>query len=173
MGFQMGRLAFWAALAISAVMVSAPVTPAHAQEDGTDIDLKLFGTKDLPSNSTGCHFALWQANRDPATDKYAYLFYLPFSEDGAPLKARMKIGDEFIELYEIAQSQEDTVGGLPRHFAYRSDKPRYRVLIELLKVGDAGSMAPVTEADIYVVRSKKFPFLAGAKASTVARARGR
>ncbi len=163
MGFKMGRMAIWAAMAIGAVMVSGPVTPAHAQEGGTDIDLKLFGTKDLPSNPTGCHFALWQANRDPATDKYAYLFYLPFSEDGAPLKARMKIGDEFIELYEIAQSQEDTNGGLPRHSAYRSDNPRYRVLIELLKVGDGGSMAPVTEADIYVVRSKKFPFLAGAR----------
>lgn len=159
----MGRMAFWAALAIGAVMISGLATPAHAKDDESDIDLKLFRTQDLPPNPTGCHFALWQANRDPKTDKYSYLFFLPFSEDGAPLKARMKVGDEFIELYEIAQSQDQTVGGLSRHYVYRSDKPRYRVLIELLEVGDGGSMAPVTDADIYVVRSKKIPFLAGAK----------
>lgn len=163
MSFNIGRRAFWAALAICVATISGQVTPAHAKDDGSDIDLKLFGTKDLPPNPTGCHFALWQANRNPASDKYAYLFFLPFSEDGAPLKARMKVGDEFIELYEIAQSQDETVGGLSRHYVYRSDNPRYRVLIELLKVGDGGSMAPVTEADIYVVRSKKIPFLAGAK----------
>ena len=144
-------------------MISGLTVPAQAKDDGPEIDLKLFGKKDLPPNPTGCHFALWQANRDPATDKYAYLFFLPFSEDGAPLKARMKVGDEFIELEEIAQSQDQTVGGLSRHYVFRSDSPRYRVLIELIKVGDGGSMAPVTEADIYVVRSKKYPFLAGAR----------
>ena len=160
MRLTVGRNALWAALALVASVLPGL---AQAKDEGPGIDLKLFGTRDLPPNPTGCHFALWQENRDPATDKYSYLFFLPFSEDGAPLKARMKVGDEFIELYQIAQSRDRIVGDLSRHYVYRSDNPRYRVLIELLRVRGGSPMMPVAEADIYVVRSKKFPFLAGAR----------
>ena len=148
-------------------LMTGQTMPVHAENEDLEIDLRLFRAQDLPADPTGCHFALWQSDRDPAADAYAYLFFLPFSEDGEPLPARIKVGGDFIELHEIARSQNATpeklVGGLPRHYVYRSDDPRYRVLIELLKVDDTGSMAQIDEADVYVVRSEKFPFLAGAK----------
>jgi len=152
-----GTSGLLAAITLSA----ADLSPVLA--DDNDIDLKLFRTTDLPADPTGCHFNLWQENRDPAQDKYAYVFALPFSEDGSALPARMRVGDDFLELYEIAQATEDNVNGLPQHLVYRSENPRYRVIVELIEVSGAGSMAQIDKADIYVVRSGKLPFLVGAK----------
>lgn len=137
--------------------------PSDTRAEDQEIDLKLFRTADLPDNPTGCHFALWQKDRDPGTDKYSYLFFQPFSEDGVPLAARMRVGDTFLELKEIAQSTEETVNGLPRHLVYRSKNPRYRVLIELRESSGGGSMTPIEDAGIYVVRSDKLPFPASGK----------
>ena len=154
-------------VAAALFLTGTSIFPVQAEEADTDIDLKLFRKEDLPANPTGCHFALWQSNRDPETDIYSYLFFVPFSENGEPLPARIKVGNDFIELNQIAQSQADnpeqTVDGLQRHHVYRSDNPRYRVLIELLKGGGGGSMVRIEDADIYVIRSHKFPFLASAK----------
>jgi hypothetical protein len=150
-------------LAVSAAFVAINTAPSNARSDELDIDLKLFRGADLPDNPTGCHFALWQKDRDPGTDKYAYLFFQPFSEDGVPLPARMRVGDTFLELNGIAQSTEETVNGLPRHLVYRSEKPRYRVLVELRESSGGGSMTPIDDAGIYVVRSDKLPFPASGK----------
>ncbi len=163
MTFVKFRKALAVGLVFAGACLPAMIAPASAQKNELDIDLKLFRTQDLPANPTGCHFALWQSNRDPATDKYSYLFFQPFSEDGAPLPARMRIGKEFIDLHEIAQSQEDAVGGLLRHHVYRSSNPTYRVLIEIRKADGAQTMAPISDASIYVVTSDKLPFPARAK----------
>lgn len=149
------------------MLICMHALPANAEDADTSIDLKLFRKQDLPENTSGCHFALWQSNRDPEKDTYSYLFFLPFSDNGKPLPAQIKVGGEFIELNPIAQSREDnleqTVDGLPRHYVYRSDNPRYRVMVELLKGGGGGSMVKIDDADVYVIRSHKFPFLASAK----------
>lgn len=150
-------------VAVSMGVIGAKAMPSNAQAEDLDIDLKLFRAADLPDNPTGCHFALWQKDRDPKTDKYAYLFFQPFSENGEPLPARMRVGDTFLELNEIAQATEDTVNGIPRHLVYRSENPRYRVLIELRESSGGGSMSPIDEAGIYVVRSDKLPFPASGK----------
>ena len=86
------KLAAKAAMGLTTLLLTAS---AFAAEDH-DVDLKLFGEADV-SSSSGCWFSLWQKNRDPAKDKYAYVFYAPIS-GGVEDTARMKIGKDFVAL---------------------------------------------------------------------------
>ena len=51
--------------------------------DENKLDVRLL-PKTAVKTSDGCAFALWQRNRDPHKDKYAYAFYVGF-HDAHPL----------------------------------------------------------------------------------------
>ena len=62
--------------------------PAAAQEPA--IDLKLFGKHEIEGGLSTCHLAFWQSNKNPDTDKYAYLIYMPYDQNGMPTHKRQK-----------------------------------------------------------------------------------
>ncbi len=72
---------------------------AHA---GIDVDLNLY-EKSQVDRSQGCSIVLWQDDRDPETDKFAYVFYEKLvGEDNKHEPAHMKIGGKDVVLTRIA-----------------------------------------------------------------------
>ena len=59
-------------------------SPALA-DDTNDIDLKLFG-ENVIQGWDGCRLGLWQRNRNPDEDRYAYVLFAPIP-DGEALPA--------------------------------------------------------------------------------------
>ena len=87
-------------LLVSALIFgSAPHGLAQAN---ADVDLNLYEKSEI-DRSQGCSIALWQDDRDPETDKYAYMFTEKLvGEDNSHEPARMKIGGKDVTLTRIA-----------------------------------------------------------------------
>ncbi len=76
--------------------------PAPAKPDETKLDLKLFDKAEV-DRSKGCSVALWQANRDPDKDRYAFIFSEALSgQNHARQPARIKVGERILTLTRVA-----------------------------------------------------------------------
>lgn len=134
--------------------------PAVAED--SSIDLKLFGKHEIEGGLSTCHLAFWQSNKDPETDKYAYLIYMPFDQDGVPLQAVVEIGTEKIALTESARGDFDP----PSRLGYRlfsSTDHETHMLVRIEEAVVTGSLQTVGKATVTVVRPDLPRFVAGAK----------
>lgn len=134
--------------------------PVVAEE--ASIDLKLFGKHEIDGGLATCHLAFWQSNKDPQTDKYAYLLYMPYDQDGMPTKAVIEVGKERIALVESARGDIN----LPSRLGYRlysSDDSATHVILEIKEAAEDGSLVKVAKAQVTVVREELPPFVASAK----------
>lgn len=97
--------AFTAALLAGLVAQFSYGTQVQAQTQPvpiTEIDLKLFEGSEV-DRSKGCTVALWQANRDPEKDKFAYIFAEELrGKSHARDVARIKIGGTVVPIRRIA-----------------------------------------------------------------------
>lgn len=126
------------------------------------IDLKLFGKHEIEGGLSTCHLAFWQSNKDPETDKYAYLIYMPYDKDGVQLQAVVEIGKEKIALNESARGDFDP----PLRLGYRlysSVDHETHVLVRIEEAVVTGSLQTISKATVTVVRPDLPPFIAGAK----------
>lgn len=126
------------------------------------IDLKLFGKHEIEGGLSTCHLAFWQSNKDPDTDKYAYLIYMPYDKDGVQLQAVVEIGKEKIALNESARGDFDPPSRLGYRL-YSSADHATHVLVRIEEAVVTGSLQTVSQATVTVVRPELPPFVAGAK----------
>ncbi|MCZ8180476.1 MAG: DUF1176 domain-containing protein [Rhizobium sp.] len=126
------------------------------------IDLKLFGKHEIEGGLSTCHLAFWQSNKDPDTDKYAYLIYMPYDKDGVQLQAVVEIGKEKIALNESARGDFDPPSRLGYRL-YSSADHATHVLVRIEEAVVTGSLQTVSQATVTVVRPDLPPFVAGAK----------
>jgi hypothetical protein len=130
--------------------------------DEPSIDLKLFGKHEIDGGLSNCHLAFWQSNKNPDTDKYAYLIYMPYDQNGLPTKAVIEVGKERIALGERARGDIN----LPSRLGYRlysSDDGATHVILEIKEAAEDGSLVSVAKAQVTVVRDDLPPFVASAK----------
>lgn len=86
---------------IASLWTLSIATHALAQASA-DVDLNLYEKSEV-DRSQGCSIVLWQDDRDPETDKYAYIFTEKLvGEDNKHEPAHMKIGGKDIVLTRIA-----------------------------------------------------------------------
>jgi len=122
--------------------------------DDHDINLKLFG-KNVIENYDGCRFALWQENRDPDTDKFAYIFFAPFN-DGEVLPGWMKIGEK---VHEFERQDVASKNGLfDAHQLYKSNDGDLSLIMEIKVHSTEGDVDFISDARVTVVQDEKFPF---------------
>lgn len=77
-------------------------TPAPAKPDETKLDLKLFDKAEV-DRSKGCSVALWQANRDPDKDRYAFILSEALTgQNHARQPARIKVGERILPMTRVA-----------------------------------------------------------------------
>ncbi|KPF66727.1 hypothetical protein IP69_14370 [Bosea sp. AAP35] len=80
-----------------------PAQPAaQPRPDDGKLDLKLFDKAEV-DRSKGCSVALWQANRDPDKDRYAFIFSEALSgQNHARAPARIKVGEKILPMTRVA-----------------------------------------------------------------------
>lgn len=127
------------------------------------IDLKLFEKPEV-DRSKGCSFVLWQDDRDPEKDRFAYVFSEVLGRNHVRENARVKIGGEVLGFRRVA------VGGA-KEFGYKTfpsalykAEKDYSFLIFDLKLEDSpGEVTDVTGGTMTVIRPKFPPFVVGVK----------
>ena len=129
-------------------------SPALA-DDANDIDLKLFG-ENVIQGWVGCRLGLWQHNRNPGEDRYAYVLFAPIP-DGEALPAWVKIGDEIIEVSQRDIGSAGTAMLEPFRL-YRDSENELTVMMEVFEQARTGEGIEITDARLTFLRNDKFPF---------------
>jgi len=144
---------------ISAAVLGVVAAAAPAQaSDLPRVDLELFGREDIEGGVPGCYFAIWQHNRDPATDRYAYVFFTRFGDTLTPKPARMEIGGKVLAVDELV-SGGVTKGGLATQHLYASADRELRVHIEIAEASYTEALTRIGDVSVTVVQKGKVPFI--------------
>lgn len=111
--------------------------PQPPKPGAPEIDLKLFDRSEKEvDRSRGCTVALWQANRDPAKDQYAFLFIEQLrGRDHARDPARIRVGNINIPLTRIATGGRTNGYGLHEFSLYKTPDGDGYVVLDL-KLGE-------------------------------------
>ena len=149
------RTIFQPFLAATLLVLSTLTAPARADDKDHEIDLRLFG-QNVIAPWDGCHFAFWQADRDPENDEFAYVFYAPIP-DGEALPAWVKIGEDIIEVTPVDTGAADR-GDLAPALLYRDSESRLTVIADILEQGRVDAGLEIRDARLTFVMKDKFPF---------------
>ncbi|MCK7613956.1 DUF1176 domain-containing protein [Roseibium sediminicola] len=149
-------------MVVAAILVFCGVEVALAADDDTRVALKLFGAQDIENGLGTCRFSLWQDDRDPVTDRYAYLFHVNSGDRNYAGPARLKVGDTVHQLYELASGGR-AADGVGSDYLFASNDREIRVHIELLAGDPAGDSYRIKDARMTVIQKGKVPFVAVAK----------
>lgn len=141
---------------VTAAMVMSAAWPASAADDDK-IDLKLFGKQEV-GPPQGCSVLLWQANRDPEKDRYAYVFHEKLAADHARQPATMKIGDRIVEFRRVAIGGRDKGYRLFEQQLYKSTTGDYSAILDLKLADEAGEAVEIEGGTLTVVTPGKLPF---------------
>ncbi len=136
------------------LMLSAGFGTAHAANDNK-IKLKLM-TKKSVIGSDGCGFGLWQRNRDPNRDKYAYVFYLNI-HDANLMPPVIKIGEKRHELERVNLGNIN-VTATDAYQVYRTADKKITLLLEIFKTRQNGDNFEIDKAQLTFVQIGKLPF---------------
>jgi len=126
-----------AAFALAAILPALAQAPPPPKPGAPEIDLKLFDRNEKEvDRSKGCTVALWQANRDPDKDQYAFLFIEQLrGRDHARDPARIRVGAINMPLTRIATGGKTNGYGLHEFSLYKTPDGDGYVVLDL-KLGD-------------------------------------
>ena len=131
------------------------ITGAAFADEHNKIKLKLM-TKKSVIGSDGCGLGLWQRNRDPNKDKFAYVFYLNF-HDAHPTPPVIKIGKKRYELDRVDFGNINFTA-TDAYQVFRSADKNITVLLEILKSHQEGDNFEVDKAQLTFIKIGKLPF---------------
>lgn len=147
-------------LACGTLALAAPVA---AQAPVSPIDLKLFEKSEI-DRSKGCSVVLWQDNKDPEADKFAYLFAETLSgKNHARQPARIKIGSTVVPLKRVATGGKTTGYGLYEYQLYQMPAPNEFVVLHLKLEEEQGEAVDVDSGKLIVIMDGKPVFRASVK----------
>lgn len=154
-------------LAPALVLVAAIAAPAFAQNASAPaapkIDLKLFDNTEV-DRSKGCSFALWQANRNPERDRYAYIFVENIGRNSVRENARIKVGNEVLTFRRTAVGGAQEFGSKTFPSAlYKAEKDASYLILDLKLVAAPGEIVEAESGTMTVVRPGFPPFVAEVK----------
>jgi len=124
-------------LALAVALPAMAQAPQPPKTGAPEIDLKLFDRNEKEvDRSKGCTVALWQANRDPAKDQYAFLFIEQLrGRDHARDPARIRVGAINMPLTRIATGGKTNGYGLYEFNLYKTPDGDGYVVLDL-KLGE-------------------------------------
>jgi hypothetical protein len=139
------------------------VAQAPAPTPTNEIDLKLFDKAEV-DRTRGCSLALWQANRDPETDRFAIIFSEQFR--GANHQrdaARIKIGNAVLPLQRIATGGKTEGYGLYPFQLYKMPDEQGYVVLDLKLEPEMGEAVEISSGKLMVTMLGKQAFRASVK----------
>ncbi|MCU0731890.1 MAG: DUF1176 domain-containing protein [Hyphomonas sp.] len=130
--FAAALLAFGLTGAAAQQPAPTPTAPAAAAPAAQpSVDLKLM-EKSEANRSRGCTVALWQPNRDPDNDRYAFQFIEQLTgQNNARQPARIKIGEQIVPLRRVAVGGKTSGYGLFEYQLYKMPGEDEFVVLEL------------------------------------------
>ena len=151
----MGAMKAMTTLAACALLAFGGDAQAQAAKDQS-IDLKLFAKSEVDLTK-GCSVALWQANRDPHDDKFAYVFVEMLNKDHARQPARIKIGPNTLRLRRVATGGKESGYKLHEYQLYRMDAEHSYVVLQL-KLGEIeGEAVEIESGSLTVIQPGLLP----------------
>lgn len=123
------------------------------------IDLKLFEKSEV-DRSKGCSFVLWQGDRDPEKDRFAYVFSETLGRNHVRENARVKIGAEVLSFKRVAVGGAKEFGYKTFPSAlYKAEKDDSFLIFDLKLEDSPGEVMDVTGGTMTVIRPKFPPFV--------------
>lgn len=145
------------ALAMPAFAQTAPAPAAPK------VDLKLFERAEV-DRSKGCSFALWQSNRDPEKDRYAYIFVENIGRNSVRENARIKVGNDVLTFRRVAVGGAQEFGNKTFPNAlYKADKDASYLILDLKLAVAPGEIVEAQGGSMTVIRPGFSPFVAEVK----------
>lgn len=127
------------------------------------VDLKLFEKSEI-DRSKGCSFVLWQEDRDPEKDRFAYVFSETLGRNHARENARVKIGGEVLNFRRVAVGGAKEFGYKTFPSAlYKAEKEESFLIFDLKLEDSPGEVMDVTGGTMTVIRPKFPPFVVSVK----------
>jgi hypothetical protein len=138
--------------------------PSAAQSTAQpEVDLKLFETTEI-DRSKGCSVALWQSNRDPDKDKFAYLFTEGLTgKNHARQPARIKIAGQVVTLTRVATGGKTTGYGLFPYQLYKMAGADDFVLLDLKLADEQGEAVDIESGTMSIIMKGRQVFRASVK----------
>lgn len=144
-----------AAVAQTANPTPAPASPA--------IELKLFEKAEV-DRSKGCSVVLWQDDRDPEKDKFAYLFAETLTgKNHTRQPARIKIAGQVVSLTRVATGGRTTGYNLFEYQLYKMPAADEFVILQLKLAEEEGESVDVTGGTMSIMMKGKAVFRASVK----------
>jgi len=156
-GLRAHLVAPLAACLVAAPTVGLPVPPALAADEAARLDIRLFREADIPPPAA-CRVTLWQANRAPASDRFASVFLEDLDFDHLRTPARLRIGDDVVDLTRIATGGAAAGYDLHAVQLYRSDDGDTRVILDLAFAPEEGEAVEIEGGKLTIVRQGFLPF---------------
>ncbi len=136
---------------------------AAAQTAQPEVDLKLFDKADV-DRTKGCTVALWQSNRNPDQDKFAYLFIEHLTgRNNARQPARIRIGNQPVTFQRIATGGKGSGYGLFEYQLYKGAGPDEFLILELKLGPIEGEAVDIESGTMSVVLKGRQVFRAAVK----------
>jgi hypothetical protein len=128
-----------------------------------DVDLKLFEKSEVDL-SKGCSVSLWQANRDPETDKFAYIFLETLTgKNHTRTPARIKVGTEVVTATRVAVGGKSPGYGLHPYQLYKLPNADEFVILDLKLGEEMGEAVEIESGTMSIVMKGKQVFRASVK----------
>lgn len=137
-------------------------SPSSAQTNVSPvaIDLELFGKSEV-DRSAGCSVALWQDDRNPQTDKYAYLFIETLTgKNHAREPARINIGGAAVNMTRVATGGKAGGYGLFEYQLYQLPAANEFVVLHLSLAEEKGQSVDIVSGAMSVIMKGKPVFRA-------------
>ncbi|MGL4241773.1 MAG: hypothetical protein ACRCTI_11730, partial [Beijerinckiaceae bacterium] len=140
-------------------------TPVLAQQPAAqpDVDLKLFDKAEV-DRSKGCTVALWQADRDPEKDRFAYLFSEVLTgQNHARQPARIKIAGEVVQLTRVAVGGKTPGYGLYPYQLYKLPGANEFAILDLKLAEEEGEAVEIEGGSLSIIMRGRQVFRASVK----------
>jgi len=141
------------------IVLFATSTPVMAGEGSYKLNIRLMTEADTRSASQ-CGLRLWQRNRDPATDKYAYAFAMPVIADADANRAGsglVQIGERIETVNRIATGGK-AYGPIHQHQLFRKPGTDLTIVVDLLEYAAEGDGLEIFDGRVTIYDVKRLPF---------------
>lgn len=159
---HLGFAAFFT-LAVPALTPGFAQNAAPPPPPGNEIDLKLFDKAEV-DRTKGCSLALWQANRDPEADRFAFIFTEQFRGAAHQREAaRIKVGNAIIPLQRVATGGKSEGYGVTPYQLYKMPDEQGYVVLDLKLEPEMGEAVEISSGKLMVTMFGKLAFRASVK----------
>ncbi|MFY8113964.1 MAG: Gfo/Idh/MocA family protein [Rhabdaerophilum sp.] len=144
---------------------STGLSAQNAPPPVNEIDLKLFDKAEV-DRSKGCTFALWQANRDPEADRFAFIFTEQFRGTAHQRDAaQIKVGTTIIPLQRVGAGGKPEGYGVHPFQLYKMPDEQGYVVLDLKLEPEQGEAVEISSGKLMVTMLGKLAFRASVKGS--------